>query len=355
MLKILYASLLLLGMISEGGATEAYLRFDSYNYAEPTSINSFLNEFNGSFEGGTQAFAHEWLETGARVGDWELGIFTRYDHDLTFSEDLAELYYLSTNKLALEIGKTFQLDLSTRHYKTDGLRIGRHFEIAESLNLAIGLSYLRGLQLTDGYLSGEATAISKNDYEFTFHTDYYYSEDPLFDRVVQSPDGWGYSMDLSADWRPISLLEVNLEVKDLFGRLFWQQAPHTVADASSDNKNYDDDGYVKFLSTLKGLEDYHDYTQDLNSWGSISADYQIMQDIGLLYQGDFTAETYFSGFGVRYSFNPTRITALLYYPETEVIEFNHTDKYWKIRLASDAFTLNQANLLRIAGYLSYPF
>ncbi|MDJ0806161.1 MAG: hypothetical protein QNJ78_04940 [Gammaproteobacteria bacterium] len=355
MLKHLLFALSVMHACGECFASEAYVRLNTYNYSEPTSINSFLNEFNGRFEGGTQAFAHEWLEVGARYANWELGMLTRYDYDLSFSDDLAELYYRSVNKLPLEIGRRYRIDLRAKHYKTDGLRLGRWLHLSDRLQVNIGLAYLRGRELMDGRLNGEATAIADNDYDFSFRTDYHYSDDPLFERKVEAPDGWGYSLDLTVDWRPLPELGLHLQVNDLWGRIFWEQAPHTMAVASSDNKTYDEDGYVKFLPSLSGLEEYRDFTQELNPFGSLTVDYRISPGYQLVYNSDFTAETYFNGVGTRFAANRATSIALLYYPETEVWEIDLQGSTWRIRLAGDALVLDSANLVRISGYLSLHF
>ena len=343
------------GFLNGSLASEIYLRFDFNNYAEPTSIGSFLHEFDGDFEGGTQAFAHEWMETGIRSGAWEVGVFSRYDYDLSFSEDLAELYYLATNKLPLEIGKSYNIDLSAKYYRTDGIRVGHTFKPNETLQATIGVAYLRGHRLTDGQLTGSAVALSDDDYDFSFQTDYYYSEDPLFDREVEAPTGWGYSADLSLDWKPNPFIALNLQVYDLFGRIFWDQAPHTIATANSDNKTYDDDGYVEFTPTLSGQEEYRDFEQTLNPFGSMRASFRVYTNLGLLYQEDFTSETNFSGYGASYIFDSHQSIALLYHPETKAWEIEYYGPYWKLRLAGDALSQDQSNLIRLSGNFSYPF
>jgi hypothetical protein len=336
-------------------AFEAYVKMDSFNYAEPTSIRSFLNEFDGDFDGGTQAFAHEWLELGARSDSWELSLLTRYDYDMSFSEDTAELYYLVTNELPLEPGREFRVDLSARHYKTNGLRLGYRFQPDESLGITLGVAYLQGLELTDGDIVGEARAVAQNDYDFNLHADYYYSDDPLFDRVAEEPSGWGYSIDLAADWQPLSRLGLHLQVRDLLGAIFWRRAPHTIADADSDNKAFDEEGYVIFNPTLSGLEEYRDFRQSLHAFGAVDADYQLSSKYALLYRGQFTAETYFSGLGAAYAFDAGQMLAMRVYPELEAFEIEYRGPYGKIRLASDAFTLDRANYFSLSGYLSYVF
>jgi len=355
MLRILFISWLLICTANPSQAFEAYVKIESHNYAEPTSIDSFLNEFNGDFEGGTQAFGHEWLEVGARSGNWELALLTRYDYDMSFSNDTAELYYLVNNELPLEPGREFHIDLAAKHYKTNGLRLGYLFQPAESLDIALGVAYLQGLKLTDGSIVGEARAVAENDYDFSFHADYYYSHDPLFDRVAEQPGGWGYSVDLAADWQPIDNLGLHLQVKDLLGAIFWRDAPHTIADADSDNKVYDEDGYVIFNPMLNGLEEYRDFRQSLHAFGAIDMDYRLSAKYALLYSGQFTAETFFSGVGAAYAFDSDQTLAMLFYPELKAFQVDYQGPFWKVRLASDGFSLDQANYFSLSGYLSYAF
>lgn len=333
---------------------QPYVRGHSITYSEPTSIRSFLNKFDGEFQGGEDAFTHNWLETGFRKGDWEMGILARYDYDITFSEDLAELYNMVVNKLPLPTGQRYELQLEAKHYRTHGLRLGYHLRPMETLQLVLGLSYLRGNELTDGTISGEAKAVSENDYDFNFHSDYYYSKDYLFEREVNSPKGWGYSIDLQVNWQPTEKLSLDLEVKDLLGSIYWDQAPNTIADASSDNKTFDEDGYVKFNPTLSGWEGYDDFTQHLNAFGSVAAQYAVLDRLDMAYEAMFTHQTYFWGMGMGYKpFHEQRVS-VIFFPEINTLELGYSAPYWQLKLASDTLSIGDANFMHISGHLSLP-
>ena len=264
--------------ISYTGAAFADIYIDSslFAYSEPVTVKGAMNNWSGPFRGGQAAITHNWLETGVSQGPWRLGIFKRYDYELEFSPDTADFIYRMENKQALQAGKTYQLDLRVRHSYSEGVRLSHEFHPEKGLSLALGLSYLRGLRLTEGALQGEATAVSANDYDFKFDVDYFYSKDSLFDREVHTPSGQGYSLDLLLVWRPDTQLTASLTVKDLVGRIDWRNTPRTRATASSDVKEYDENGYVIYRPVLSGYESNEDFTQILPRKSSLLVSYRVL-------------------------------------------------------------------------------
>ena len=187
---------------ASGAFAGVYVDTSLFAYSEAVTIKGAIDGWSGDFSGGQAAITHNWVETGVTYQQWKLGILKRYDYELEFSPDTADFVYRTENKLALEMGKTYHLDLKARHTYSEGVRLSHEFKTVKDLDLTLGLSYLRGLELTEGVLQGTATALSASDYDFEFGVDYFYSKDSLLDREVQAPSGDGYSVDLHLVWQP---------------------------------------------------------------------------------------------------------------------------------------------------------
>ncbi|MGD8642398.1 MAG: hypothetical protein PVG89_17305, partial [Gammaproteobacteria bacterium] len=199
---------------------QPYLTLHSFTYVEPVSITYVFQNDNNRFEGGDTALTHNWVETGVVYNNFGVGIIGRYDYDLKFSEDTAEFYHLTNNKKPLPEGRTFDLYLNAKHVYSNGVRFSYGYALTSNTDINIGLSYLKGTRLTDGTIQGRGVVLSENDYDFQFDVDYFYSEDTIFERRVDSPQGKGYSVDLSLNWDISQKLGLDLNVIDLIGRIY---------------------------------------------------------------------------------------------------------------------------------------
>ena len=343
----LVALLFFLPAIALAGVSP-YLSLHTFTYSEPITIQNILNDSSDSFTGGEDALTHNWAEIGATYNNFGVGILSRYDYDLEFSEDTAEFYYLIENKKSLPQGRVFDLYLETKHTQSDGVRFSYTHTFKRNINVNIGLSYLRGVWLTEGKAQGQGVALTENDYDFQFDVNSYDSEDMIFERKIDSPEGTGYSIDFSLDWEVNQQWEFNLRVIDLIGRMYWEYAPYTTAVASSDNKEYDDDGYLIYKPVLSGYEGNADFTQELKPQIKALVNYQWNNKFAALGQlySFYTANFYQLGLG--YSFNQKSLLSMLYMFETNAITIGYEMQYFQFMITSDAFQFDDANTFALS-------
>ena len=323
---------------AEGTFTNA----DLFWYSEPVSIDSMLNDWKGPFHGGTSALTHNFAEFGFNAGAWQVSLLSRYDYEMEFSSDTAELYYRANNKLPLTVGRTYRIDLAARNTVSDGIKFSRPFYPFNNLQVNIGISYLKGRRLVDGALRGNAKAISANDYDFSFLVDYYYSQDKLFDRQVLSPDGDGYSVDLDLQWQVSEQLRTGLSFKDLLARIYWKDTPYTTATAVSDTKTYDTDGYVIYKPKISGIEGNRDFTQILPRRISAQLDYQYQHDVSLAAIADYTPVRTFYRLGIGALQTTSGDWRFLYYVNEGAINVGYTAHHWNMSVTTDRFQFDRA-------------
>lgn len=320
-----------------------YFVIDTFSYSEPYSIHNAINGGEEPFTGGDTALTHNWGEIGVTYKKFGIGFVQRYDTDLQFSEDTAEFYHLINNRLTLPEGREFELSLEAKQYRTEGIRLSYTFDLLKKTRLNVGLSYLKGLELTDGSAQGYATILDYGDYNFQFDVDYYYSKDFLFERKVDSPQGQGYSLDFFFDWGITQNLNFKLRGIDVIGKLYWENAPNTTATATSAIKQYDRNGYVIYQPVLSGYESNYNFTQELKAQFKALLDYEWNSKLALLGQAySFYTENFYQ-LGLRYSFNATSNMRALYMFETEAVSIGYEMKYFNVLITSDSFNVDEAH------------
>ena len=182
------------------------------------------------------------------------------------NKDTVELLYLSTNKKDLPVGKHYNLDLTIKAFKVQGIEYAKSFDLYHDngyiFNVGFGLEALQGKDMQDGTIKGNGIVNSKKDYSFNIVSSYDYTHNYLYKLNVKKASAYGYSSDLSLYLKKdgLSLL---LLANDLFGKLYWRHLPHSDVNLSSHNKVYDANGYVRYKPTVSGYEGYKNYTQTL--------------------------------------------------------------------------------------------
>lgn len=324
-----------------------YFVIDSFSHSESVPIKDATENWESPIKDGDDAFTYNWAEIGATYKAFGLGYLARYDYNLEYSQDTAEFYHLVNNKKSLPIGEQYNLHLVAKQTYSEGVRLSYHFRFNKQLDITIGGSYLKGLRLTDGSLSGTATAIAENDYNFSANVDYYYSEDVLFDRKVDSPNGVGYSIDSLINWSVGHQFKMHLGITDLIGRMHWSNAPNTTAVATSDTKEYDEDGYVKYNPVLSGYETNRDFTQKLDPRFNLQLNYSIVSRIGLVGQiYKFHPDTFYQ-LGGEYAFNASNQGQILYMFETNAISLGYIGKYFQFKIMSDSIDFDKSYIFAI--------
>ncbi len=113
----------------------------------------------------------------------------------------------------------------------------------------------------------------------------YYSRGDFFNRAnikpYASPNGAGYSVDVSLKWLLGNRTKLEVEVKDLLGSIWWEQAPYTKAQVNPVAKTYDSQGYVHYIPALSGIESFKNYRQKLRKRFVSNIEYAWSDDLAI--------------------------------------------------------------------------
>ena len=321
---------------------QPYLAIQSVSYSEPVTLKFMLGERQTPLKKGNKAFTYNRAEVGFRWGNWQFGVLERLEYLLEFSPETAELIYLAENRLPLEEGREYELRIRAQHNYSHGFRLAYRHTFSSSINVGFAASYLQGKAFTDGALQGNATVLGEKNYEFQFDADYFYSNDILFERDIAPPSGNGYSLDFNVEWRPSKYFTAQLDVVDLAGEMFWDNAPFTTATASSDTQTFDEEGYVRYDPAVSGFESNKNFTQTLPRKIFIATRYQWSPSFGLLAELQDYKVARFTSVGAEWCYRHNNCFQSLYNTTIKALSLRYKGHGVQVELASDELDLDQA-------------
>jgi hypothetical protein len=279
-----------------------YLANDSF-----TLKDLLLNEMKGDEHiqsGDNVALAIGRFDLG--YGDEKygyIGYTYREEIFLKASQDTVELIYEATNKVDLEVGKYYDLYLLLKAYEMHGMTYANSLQIkknAWNITLGVAIEALYAKNMQDGYISGYAVANSEKDYSFSGVSHYNYTHNYLYDLTVNPSDAYGYAthFSLALEKGDFHFL---LLANDLFSKLYWSALPYSDVYLSSDNKEYDEDGYVKYKPLLHGQEGYRKYKQSLMQKYRAEASYNYNSNVVYTLGSDYIEGIYLPYIACKYS------------------------------------------------------
>jgi hypothetical protein len=328
------------------GEAQLYLQAESFSNSEPVTIEAIMGEWDSAYHRGNSALTVNRFEVGFGYKGWQIGLGERLDYLARFSEETAEILYRTNNHLPLDPGRSYSLLLDVEQAHSRSLRVGYTQTLGRGFELSLGAALLRGIRLTSGRLSGQVQAVSETDYNFSFDVDYFYSQDALFYRQTESPSGTGYSMDLALTWEPNERVRLGLQANDLLARIRWKDAPYTRAQANSQNKSYDDDGYVIYLPVISGFEGNEDYTQVIPRKLHFMAQYRAGESVWLVLEADDYDVEQYSRFGLALVDQGSR-WEFLYDVVNEAPSLRYRSDYFSLGVLADSISLDSVRTLGI--------
>jgi len=335
---------------------ELFVNTDTFIDSRPMAVASFVGGWDRNFSGGSSALAFSWNEMGIGFQGWLIGMFWRQDSYLRFHPDTAEFYYLTENKKPLEYGRDYNIDLSVKHNNSQGFRIRRQLVDRSDFKFTVGLSYLQAAQLFYGRLTGKIVAKTENDYDFdNVQLDYMYYDDKLFDRYVEAPIGNGYTADVSVFFQLNNRISLTLHVTDIYSRIRWRDVPATRAQLTSDNKTYDENGYVNVDPALQGRHSQQNYTQSLPMRSALTLSAAMMANTFATIDVLATSVKTFFSPGLQYALTQKKLVKLYYRVNTKALGFSFSNSWFALNMSADSLRFKQAKNITMSGSISLSF
>jgi hypothetical protein len=206
-------------------------------YSQAVSIDAFTDDWKDPhFESGDHAFAQGRVQLTQQYKELQYALFWRYDYLLSFSPDTAKLYYEYANHLNPADHQKYNLNIRVNQLEALGFYVGSTKNIYKNWKLSYGINMLKGQHMIQGSMDGSALTKKGTDLQDTAkqllaHLDYFYDEPQLHEEELGwTPDqdsGLGASIDLHllGFFHPEWLLD--LRMRDLGGKMYWDDAPRT--------------------------------------------------------------------------------------------------------------------------------
>ncbi len=350
-----YCCIILLLSVAQNISAEAkkfYFKQDTFIDSQALPIEFVYKKWDAPYQAGTLTQGFVRAESGYIDGNQSIGIIYRFDIQAKYTAETITWLHQLKNKTPLSENKEYDIFLDIKHFRAWGIIFDYVFKPTPTLTVTPSLSILRAHYLTDGILQGNAVAINKKDYDFDLNVDYYYSKDELFDRRVTPPTGWGFSFDLDLQAKPIDNLAIKLKVYDLFGYLFWNSTPRTVAQADSSIKNYDLNGYLNFEPVLTGKESNEGFAQKLTPRVILQSEY-IINRLMLNQQIMFTALKNYYFFDTGFLVTKSQWLIIGTETTTNTLKLAYKTNTFKIEVLTDSLNTQKIHTLAVNLSLSY--
>lgn len=298
---------------------EVFGKLESQFVSEPEPMNTTLEEWGAEFDEGRRQWAVVHAEFGVRKNGFEVSMLSRALADLRMNNEAVRFYGKIKRKEPLAEGERVPVAVEVNGFAGTGLRLG-YLHRDSSWMFGGGVSFFRTRYLMSGGLDGSFVALAENDFGFEADVDYVYYRDVIFDRPdIEKSEGLGWSFDLVAAWQLNNQWSLDIRAEDLFAGIEWRDAPFTEAQANTDNKSYEEDGYAVFSPTISGREGYlSSFRQRLDPRFKAGLDYHFGAWSTLL-RGQYQFGYGFAGFGAGYRFSKSAEFQVLVWPEIETL------------------------------------
>lgn len=354
--KSLLIIILLLVSTQALAQSQAFTRTEAVGFAEPIGFLEFIDNWQpGSFSGGDSAFAHAWIEAGYGTSDWAFSISLRDHAEARFSRDSAEFFYLISNRLPLEANRSYKVEMN---YSRATLLAFRSLFIKRinKLSLKFGSNLFIGKDFTASKVDGEIQPTTDRDYDFNnILMSYRYSEDEIFaNHVVKSPVGFGLGFEAEVDWRLRQNVVFSAEVENIFGFLYWYNAPLTTATIDTDNKVIDADGFIKVNPALNGRHSNDSFTQHLPLIVRLNSNWRFYKSIQQINRIFYNEAGYFLNLGFGHESKIGDFN-LLYEVKNQAFLFEWIHQYIHFAVLVDDMELSRQKHLEFKFIFQIPF
>jgi|GEM_PF-2968522 len=346
-----------------------FTRAESFSYSGGSPVTAYIDFLIGPApDGGDVAFSRNTFEMGMGFKRVELSLIHRNDYNLYFTPDAAQFAYLNKNRKTIPLGQRYDVDVWANQYQVTGTKLGFSLPIGKKFDLNFAGAYLYASEAVSGYLgkdpNGDGGFVSVGErldgnrtvrtLAGELYTDYFYVDDPLFGSDERGPSGKGFSFDLGFSWRITPTLSLDGTIQDLAGQIKWENMPHIIADANSENFELQEDGSFSVRPIFQGFDLREDFTQDLTRRDSIKLMYKPNR-FAFGYRYDRMSQTMFNRLYLGYYWNDNWGVLLANEMDTGTVELRLAMPVGEMFFATDNLDIDNAQALAFGWNLNFRF
>lgn len=334
-----------------------FLKEQSTTFSETVPIKLFDDDLEGgSFpDPGNNAITFNRLMFGIDYRGFTLGYFFREDYAFNFSTDTFNLIYMDKNDVVIPDGQRFDIYLHALHLKASGMHGAFEASPNEALDITFGINLFRAEELLNGDIRG-ALVVNNGRIEGDLILDYYHQEDYVLGRKVNAiAEGKGYSFDLELDLQLSKRLRMTHRHFDLFGKIYWQTAPRTMAAVSTTTIYADADGRQRRAPVMSGRSSYGKADQRLPKHYVTSFIYSVSDGMHVGYIGERYEQVLFNRLMLGFPFFSTWQVNTGYDFTTDAPWFGIDSDYFSIDVSTDSLTLAKSKAITLNLQARYRF
>ncbi|MFQ3198085.1 MAG: hypothetical protein ACI8UC_001994 [Psychromonas sp.] len=329
-----------------------FFSIDSYSYSEPTSIDSFINKFNGDLDYGDHGVSLSQLAFGVNYEKFSFSIIKRLDYFYKFTNDTARFYYQTTNDMGFVAEQKYQLRLQMSHLEASGLNVAYRWQLPSNITLAMGGSYLKTSDFYQARLRGKAIWQGIDDFQLDAPAQIYSAHNELLPYPETDAEGEGVTLDVAVTWQIYPQLQFDLSVNDAFSRIYWRGALFSQINRWQVYR-LTENGQLDTSPVLEGR--VVDYQQVLPKKWRGKVNYTT--ETGTHYYSQIYHTDYFSHYqlGINKPISENNAVFLAWHIQAKAIEIGYVMPYGYIRFMTDSWHRKQAHTFALSAGFSIPF
>ncbi|WP_247687318.1 hypothetical protein [Pseudoalteromonas luteoviolacea] len=327
--------------------------FDSEIYTEAQPVKSFLDEFNKPLESGDSAFTFNVFELGVKYKGVSLGAQSRYNYALEFDPDTALFTYLEKNDLPFE-RRNYRYLLKGKQSTTHGVFLAYDVSLFDnSLTITPKITYYQSAHFQDASVDG---TVFSDEIKGDLQTQYFFSKDILFKSFTpeQSPEGKGYSFDLSIDWQISDDLNVSLKALDLVNETKYEGVGYVNGVTTDVPFIEEGDSIVTSPSIRLRTSAFNrevDYTFEHDARYYLDVSYRLNGRVSFdVFTRRFYKDTFVQG-NVNYHFNDSWRVFSGYESNSKAVELGVANEYFGFSVKTDKLDLDDAHYANINWFV----
>ncbi len=332
------------------------LNSDIYTQAQP--VKAFADDFDGELRDGDTAFTFNQFDITVKRDALAISVFSRFDYVIKHHPETALYTFEEKNDLPFSKNQ-YRYNINAVNTTSHGVAASYDFKPFADIPLRVTprLNVFGSKHFQDGDIVG---TLNPNDDSADLTVDYGFSKDRLFKTFSpdERPEGMGVSVDLQLNWQVSPEFLIYFHGKDLLSKVSYKDAGFTIGRTTSEpatvtgeqvsktpaalfntsfNGNTLDRDVTLPRRYLLGL-DYH-----FNDFAKVGAEVRHIAGLNLL-KGHIGAE-----------FAPNWHAQLGYELETKAISVMLSHTYFRLELASDTFSEDDARYLQLGVSTIWPF
>ena len=328
---------------------------------DPVSLNEFFDDWSKEYHpknGDNLALQDLRLDLGGFFKGYYLGYYYRYNVFIRTNRDFTDFYYTAKNKLPFDSRKIYYLELRIRGIKEQGLLLSKNIILlrsgTEELRFGAAVAISAGYDMQNGIISGTAHILGKKNYEISATAHYYYTHNYLYDLDVKDSNGFGFGNHFALSYiNKLHSFGTKIIINDLFSRIYWNNLPYSFVNIQTENKLYDENGYIKYAPSINGAERYIGFIQKITPRYKLVLCKDFLNEIRLTIGSIYSDKEFFPYFRINTRLLDLYDMTLTYESRFKSFGIGFGNKYFKTGIALDE--LQNPSAFNLYGKFIYPF